>query len=137
MIELNNKTKLIFLDREWIRRMEEAGIDMSDATYYITNVSGTDYITIGNPKSGNPKPTYSVNDIMDKLPDWIYPRIDDVYFSGGFQLLKGEYNQYCCYYHLRNTVGKELIDWISSEFGTLIECLASLLIQCHNKKMLQ
>ena len=36
MIELNKKTQQDFLNREWVQRLLEAGVDMSDAKYYIS-----------------------------------------------------------------------------------------------------
>ena len=36
MIELNKKTQQDFLNREWVQKLLEAGVDMSDAKYYIS-----------------------------------------------------------------------------------------------------
>ena len=33
MIELNSKTQQDFLNREWVQRLLDAGVDMSDAKY--------------------------------------------------------------------------------------------------------
>ena len=35
MIELNSKTQQDFLNREWVQRLLDAGVDMSDAKYCI------------------------------------------------------------------------------------------------------
>ena len=35
MIELNKKTQQDFLNREWVQKLLDAGIDMSDAKYII------------------------------------------------------------------------------------------------------
>ena len=36
MIELNEKTQQDFLNRKWVQKLLEAGVDMSDAKYYIS-----------------------------------------------------------------------------------------------------
>ena len=36
MIELNSKTQQDFLNRKWVQKLLEAGVDMSDAKYYIS-----------------------------------------------------------------------------------------------------
>jgi hypothetical protein len=35
MIELNSKTQQDFLNREWVQKLLDAGVDMSDAKYWI------------------------------------------------------------------------------------------------------
>lgn len=35
MLELNSKTQQDFLNREWVQKLLDAGVDMSDAKYSI------------------------------------------------------------------------------------------------------
>ena len=46
MIVLNKKTQQDFLNREWVQRLLDAGVDMSDCKYCIMMdaETGTDYI---------------------------------------------------------------------------------------------
>ena len=38
MIELNSKTQQDFLNREWVQKLLDAGVDMSDAYYGIARM---------------------------------------------------------------------------------------------------
>ena len=153
MIELNKKTQQDFLNREWVQRLLDAGVDMSDAKYCIYRSNGTDYIDYCFPydtikdsqiKSISIVPTYTLSELLYKLHEWIYPTIDGVEFSGGLKMIK-DAPFYICWYDLgrnekRQTVdGEETVrvkgpeDYIYAEFEYPIESLASLLIQCHKK----
>ena len=155
MIELNKKTQQDFLNREWVQRLLDAGVDMSDAKYRIITVSktGMDYIILSTrlheredwlDKITDNIPTYTVSELLYKLHEWIYPTIDGVEFSGGLKMIK-DAPFYICWYDLgrnekRQTVdGEETVrvkgpeDYIYAEFEYPIESLASLLIQCHKK----
>ena len=111
MIELNKKTQQDFLNREWVQRLLEAGVDMSDAKYYIveepsfkcdivttlssidrkwtleevgrSSLSLKDYI---NKFKG--VPTYTVSELLYKLHEWIYPTIDGREYSGELSFIK-------------------------------------------------
>ena len=84
MIELNSKTQQDFLNREWIQKLLDAGVDMSDAKYYIIHTvedeydcgSDRDFIVykeqVALYKSENPVPTYSTAELLYKLHEWIY-----------------------------------------------------------------
>ena len=159
MIELNSKTQQDFLNREWVQRLLDAGVDMSDAKYYIvkepsfkcdivmtlssidrrwtleevgrSSLSLKDYI---NKFKG--VPTYTVSELLYKLHEWIYPTIDGKEYNGGLTMMK-DAPFYMFYYKLRHDNGylpddiNE--DYIYAEAEYPIESLASLLIQCHKK----
>lgn len=158
MIELNEKTQQDFLNREWVQRLLDAGVDMSDAKYEILKVVDTnqEYINycgkydpdygkyINGIEVTDKLPTYTVSELLYKLHEWIYPTIDGVEFSGGLKMIK-DAPFYICWYDLgrdekRQTVdGEETVrvkgpeDYIFAEGEYPIESLASLLIQCHKK----
>ena len=155
MIELNSKTQQDFLNREWVQKLLDAGVDMSDAKYFICS------LTIGSPvKSGEniqvalkeelpwiedmpghlpalqynwAYPTYTVSELLYKLHEWIYPTIDGVEYSGGLKVSK-DAPFYFVYYDLHEQ-GKDnhFTEEFFAEFEYPIESLASLLIQCHKR----
>ena len=111
MIELNKKTQQDFLNREWAQKLLNAGVNMSDASYYIveepsfkcdivttlssidrkwtleevgrSSLSLKDYI---NKFKG--VPTYTVSELLYKLHEWIYPTIDGREYRGPLTFLK-------------------------------------------------
>ena len=144
MIELNKKTQQDFLNREWVQRLLEAGVDMSDAKYRIITVSktGMDYIILSTrlheredwlDKITDNIPTYTVSELLYKLHEYIYPTIDGKNYAGGLRLSK-DAPFYIAYYDLHEQ-GKDdhLTEEFYAEFEYPIESLASLLIQCHKK----
>ena len=153
MIELNKKTQQDFLNREWVQRLLDAGVDMSDAKYCLcrhlasTNLKG-DYIYYVDETRDNDYitewvPTYTVSELLYKLHEWVYPKIDGKEFSGGITMLK-DAPFYMFYYNLRSkeydpnkTYASQPKEWnedyLYAEFEYPIESLASLLIQCHTK----
>lgn len=44
MIELNSKTQQDFLNRKWVQRLLDAGVDMSDAKYFINKKADDPFI---------------------------------------------------------------------------------------------
>ena len=158
MIKLNEKTQQDFLNREWVQRLLDAGVDMSDAKYWIVNcidsLSGgrKDYITdeIGllkiepawDDKHGTAKrllkkkPTYTVSELLYKLHEYVYPEINGRKYSGGLRFLK-DAPFYFWYYDLFYTdeEGERVTDneYLYAEAEYPIESLAMLLIQCHKK----
>lgn len=143
MIELNKKTQQDFLNREWVQKLLDAGVVMSDAKYcicehlkstklkgeyiyYFDDVKSNDYIT-------KCIPTYTVSELLYKLHEYIYPTIDGEAYSGGLRFLK-DAPFYIWYYKLINedqTKADE--NYIYAEAEYPIESLASILIQCHKK----
>ncbi len=150
MIELNKKTQQDFLNREWVQRLLDVGVDMSDAKYRIITVSktGMDYIILSPrlherenwlDKITDNIPTYTVSELLYKLHEWIYPTIDGKPFSGGLKFCK-DAPFYMFYYALKTKdydpqlqQGEYNENYIYAEFEYPIESLASLLIQCHKK----
>ena len=141
MIKLNEKTQQDFLNREWVQRLLDAGVDMSDAKYYIVREVGmnqTDYIKFGRPVLGfsqefiDVAPTYTVSELLYKLHEWIYPTINEEEYSGGLKVSK-DAPFYFAYYELKNREGKEKTEEFYAEAEYPIESLAMLLIQCHKK----
>jgi hypothetical protein len=105
MIELNKKTQQDFLNREWVKRLLDAGVDMSDAKYYIAeDRCHQDYIHLGNPKYGIPVPTYTVSELLYKL--------------------RNRYGMYTIFNCYRN---------LEADNISIIETLASFLIQYYKK----
>ena len=137
MIELNEKTQQDFLNREWVQRLLDAGVDMSDAKYCIfTGESGKDYVTtireLAMQISSNIVNTYTVSELLYKLHEWIYPTIDGEEYSGGLIVAK-DAPFYFAFYNLKNKEGKKKTEKFFAEFEYPIESLVSLLIQCHKK----
>jgi len=154
MIELNKKTQQDFLNREWVQKLLDAGVDMSDAKYYICSLtygkigegeniqvalkSELPFIknSINNALSAHLfnwcLPTYTVSELLYKLHEWIYPTINGEEYSGGLKILK-DAPFYFAYYDLKNREGKEKTTEFYAEAEYPIESLASLLIQCHQK----
>lgn len=144
MIELNKKTQQDFLNREWVQKLLDAGVDMSDAKYKLIQVVWGNpkiYITMANIQHEKLKykdicPTYTVSELLYKLHEWIYPTIDGKKYSGGLQFFK-DAPFYVFYYGLKykesDTVTLINSDYICSEFEYPIESLAYVLLQCHQK----
>ncbi len=147
MIELNSKTQQDFLNREWVQRLLDAGVDMSDAKYCIfTGESGKNYVTtireLAMQTSSNVVNTYTVSELLYKLHEWIYPTIKGKEFNGGLTFIK-DAPFYIFYYNLRseNYDPRKLSyeqpeEWDESFMGECeypIESLACLLIQCHKR----
>lgn len=146
MIELNEKTQQDFLNRKWVRKLLDAGVDMSDAYYGIArdtthgNRDKIFFIHMWGLKDTesftNKIPTYTVSELLYKLHEWIYPIIDGKEYNGGLTMMK-DAPFYMFYYKLRHDNGYLPDDinenYIYAEAEYPIESLASLLIQCHKK----
>lgn len=140
MIELTKRTRQDFLDREWVQKLLNAGVDMSDAKYCIERVNGIDYVEyIGYYKDIKPVgslsmvPTYSTAELMYKLHEWVYPVIDGHNHSGGIEFMK-DAPFYSFYYNLRNIDTDESNQaYLYAEDEYPICALAELLLQCMTK----
>ena len=140
MIELNKKTQQDFLNREWVQKLLDAGVDMSDAYYGIardTTHGNRDKIFfihmwgLEDTESFTDKiPTYTISELLYKLHEWIYPTIDGKEYSGGLCLWK-DAPFYPAQYKLKDKDDNfnENIFFCPCEYP--IESLASLLIRCH------
>lgn len=144
MIELNKKTQQDFLNREWVQKLLDAGVDMSDAKYLIGNLpfmdTPEDYVYLVTDIKDDMKnqvPTYTVSELLYKLHEWIYPNINGTKYSGGLTFIK-DAPFYIWYYQLTDDNGSGVAknfmdDYISAKAEYPIESLASILIQCHKK----
>jgi hypothetical protein len=157
MIELNKKTQQDFLNREWVQKLLDAGVDIGDAKYHIVRDhwcrEGLGYGITLNWKNHaymyeehleDVCPTYTVSELLYKLHEWINPTLEDGHkYCGGLRMIK-DAPLYIFYYDLqRNSNGREPdrlgektvfnSHYIYAEFEYPIESLASLLIQCHKK----
>ena len=145
MIELNKKTQQDFLNREWVYKLLEAGVDMSDAKYALYRLKDTisDFVVYQGTYFADDRyynginvedliPTYTVSELLYKLHEWIYPTIDGEEYSGGLKTSK-DASFYFAYYDLKNREGKEKTEEFYAEAEYPIESLAMLLIQCHKR----
>lgn len=157
MIELNKKTQQDFLNREWVQKLLDAGVDMSDAKYFICSLRYGSFDKVPNIQIALKEelpwvkdmpghlpalqynwacPTYTISELLYKLHEWIYPTIDGKKYGGGLTMMK-DTPFYMFYYKLRhgNEYPPDDINeaYIYAEAEYPIESLASLLIQCHKK----
>ena len=139
MIELNKKTQQDFLNREWVQRLLDAGVNMSDAKYcIIRKQDNRDYIAaLADFFSikGEVTPTYTVSELLYKLHEYIYPTIEGKEYAGPLTFLK-DAPFYIFYYRLKHETDKSVFideNYIYASCEYPIESLASLLIQCHSK----
>lgn len=144
MIRLDKKTQQDFLNREWVEKLLDIGVNMSDSKYYIyTNpIDKKDYIgykeQIDKDYALNCVPTYTVSELLYKLHEYIYPKINEKEYSGGLRFIK-DAPFYIWYYDLvvKNENKEDRVDnkddYIYAEAEYPIESLASLLIQCYKK----
>ena len=137
MIRLDEKTQQDFLNREWVKRIQDAGIDMSDAKYIITECEGRDCIAyIETVKVYGDKaleamksvPTYTLSELLYKLDEYLFWKNDGgEECSSSLKFLK-DAPFYFWFYRDNNNK-----DCIESSFEHPIESAASLLIQCAKK----
>ncbi len=142
MILLNEITQQDFLNREWVKRLLDAGVDMSDAKYYLADDPDHLITEIFPPEMTKVDafrktwvdivPTYTLSELWYKLHEYIYLTIDGEEFSGGLKLLK-DAPFYIAYYHLENNDKTKWNEDISACFEYPIESLAGVLIQCHRQ----
>ena len=145
MIELNKKTQQDFLNREWVQRLLDAGVDMSDAKYALYRLKEATFDIVvyqgtyfaddrycNGIKVENIVPTYTVSELLYKLHEWICPTIDGIKYSGMLIMYK-DAPFYPAYYELKDENGNTNDQYIHAPCEYPIESLASLLIQCHKK----
>jgi len=123
MIDLNDKTQQDFLNEKWVQKLLDAGVDMSDAKYYIVSLRiGSAFKTRDNIKVALKEelswikdmpgclpaleynwgcPTYTVSELFNKLKDYIHVTKDNKQFTGALCLIvDGAYppHYYSSYY---------------------------------------
>ena len=134
MIELNEKTQQDFLNREWVQRLLDAGVDMSDAKYcIIRKQDNKDYIAalvdLFSIK-GEATPTYSTAELFYKLNEWPSIKLSEgEYIAARLDIFKDAPFYFACYYFSRTEENDEYRKYdieCCSEYP--IEAMAQLLI---------
>lgn len=136
MIELNEKTQQDFLGRKWVQRLLDAGVDMSDAKYYIKHEPNICvwYVQLGNKLEfpyysgeiySEILPTYTVSELLYKLHEYLDKFAP---ICGSIDILS--HSSFACSVDEGNC--HEVL-FPSSGVQFYIEQLASLLIRCHQK----
>ena len=141
MIELNEKTQQDFLNREWIQKLMDAGIDMSDAKYIIAKdklsmnddePDLTDYVWYKNSTAEvyDVCPTYSTAELLYKLNKWPSIELPDGKLIGArLDIFKDAPFYFACYYFSRTEKNDEYRKYdIECDSEYPIEALAQLLI---------
>ena len=139
MIKVDKKVTQDFLSREWCKRLLDAGVDMSDAKWFIGTIHNEEYLAYKEMddylRLFNPIPTYTVSELLYKLHEWIYPVIDGDEYTGPLAFFK-DAPFYCFYYKLTHCEEEHVhtkTTFISAQYEHPIESLASVLLQCHQK----
>ena len=72
MIKFTEKIKQDFLPIEWVKRLQDAGIELIDSKYFIIQKDGEEYIETKEnlPSEGSITPTYTLSEILYKLPEY-------------------------------------------------------------------
>ena len=137
MIELNEKTQQDFLNREWVQRLLDAGVDMSDAKYWIGKAkeSSIDYICLKEQIGRflpliDICPTYSTAELLYKLNEWPSIELPDGKLIGArLDIFKDAPFYFACYYFSRTEENDEYRKYdIECDSEYPIEALAQLLI---------
>lgn len=116
-----------FLCEELCKKLVDAGIDMSDASYYLIKVDGVTYVSpmpnieiTNNTIDGDPIPTYTLADMIYKMDEYPY-RNGKLFGPLGFTK---DAPFYIFHYHK-----SEFNVNVEGEAETPIEAAAYLLIQ--------
>lgn len=140
MIELNYKTRQDFLDREWVQRLLDAGVDMNDAKYVIVHNKAIDRdeISFGSPGDSfshlyeNVVPTYTLSELLYKLNE--YPFIFEMEEACAPLSFCKDAPFYGWYYAFKDKNGNSVCT-LESFFEHPIESAAGLLLQCIKNKI--
>ena len=145
MIELNKKTQQDFLNREWVQRLLDAGVDMNDAKYYIATYRDSekmfeaiwykdelDFEVIKTYEREHPDckvdrmPTYTVSELLYKL------HINNNFRPDCLSVDILSCTSFLCSVDMDNNHEVLLTNGPGCR-DSYIQSLASLLIQCHKK----
>lgn len=144
MILFTDRLKTVFLNRAWVGKLKEIGMDFSDTEYYIVEMGGADYICgkdelplvtsveIVEGAIGNLEPTYSLGDILCKLDE--YPYLNDdggEEMSGPLEFCK-DAPFYMFAYYLKGNDGKTRKS-IEAPLELPLYSAASLLISAYKE----
>ena len=141
MIELNSKTQQDFLNRELVQKLLDAGVDMSDAKYLIGksmddtipwySPEDPDYIYYKDEIVGKDSWYKNIGHIIEEVNSYREKnRIKRILFLPTYTVsellykLREKHGIYTIFNNLRNN---------DIDNTPIIESLASLLIQCHQK----
>jgi len=118
MIELNEKTQQDFLNREWVQRLLDAGVDMSDAKYEILKTVDTSQEYINYCGKYDPDCGKYINgiEVTDKLPTYT---VSELLYK-----LRNRYGIYTIFNCYRN---------LDVDNIPIIESFASILLQQYNE----
>lgn len=109
MIKFTEKIKQDFLPIEWVKRLQDADIELVDSKYFIIQRDGEEYIEIKeNLPSGDESisitPTYTLPEILYKLPEYVDDNFgalefwkDAPFYGGCFKNDKDSQNIYSEY----------------------------------------
>lgn len=93
MLRLNNKTEQDFLNKLWVKKLQDAGIKITDNKYWLVDIDGTTYITDDTAESIRGfettldferisiMPTYTLAELQYKLSEW-HPEYKGIKFGG-------------------------------------------------------
>lgn len=145
MIKLDKKTEQDFLNPEWVKKLQESGVDMSDATYKLIKFKFSNDYFITTDKDmpdtyqldGEPIPTYTLSELMYKTWEWITATIHGDVYRGALSYYK-DAPFHIFYYDLQFNDGdgsnpEHNTEYISAAYEHPIESLATVLIECHEK----
>ena len=137
MIKVDKKVLQDFLSRQWVTKLLESGVDMTDAKYFLGTIHDEEYIAYKKDEDClilfDKVPTYTVSELLYKLWEWICPIIDGRQYQGGLRMIK-DAPFYIFYYDLHLIDDDSVFDEsIMGNYEYPIESLASLLIQCHKR----
>jgi hypothetical protein len=149
MIEFNNLTCHDFLGRSVIQKLLDAGINMDDSKYVLVKdpITKTDFVCLRkkpqykyiftNGSVARPGidvvPTYTISELLYKVPENISLTIDGKQYSGGLRFFKN--TVFYVYYYDLKSVDDKKDSYIFAEGNTPLESLASILYQCHKKNI--
>lgn len=134
MIVYDKVARHNFLSEELCKKLVEAGIDMSDASYYLIKIDGVTYVSptpnielTNNMVEGDPIPTYTLADMIYKMNE--YPYVDGKPFGP-----LGFFKDAPFYVWLYRSKDKSVVlpngeNSIEAEAETPIEAAAYMLIQ--------
>ena len=88
MLRLNNKTEQDFLNKTWVNKLQESGIEIKDNKYWLVDIDGTTYITEDikiDEDFGKTvdliMPTYTLAELLYKLSEW-HPKYKGLKLGG-------------------------------------------------------
>lgn len=144
MIKLTQQTAQDFLSKYWVQKIQEAGINMDDASYFIisrhTPIGTTDYVITmeelkASPKSNTkPLPTYTLTQLLYKLDEWITIPEAGENSSGPLCFLKDAPSYYWYYKKYDSETKQRVGEYYGGEADNPLAAAAICLLQCAKHK---